>query len=534
MFEKKVLDAVTKLSGMTEEELLHPKKGYINNLSEVTKTLMLAVSKGERITIVGDYDVDGICATAILCTALQSRHADVKVILPRRFSDGYGLNINMIDRISSGLIITVDNGIAAAEAIKKAKDKGLAVIVTDHHLPPTNDDGENILPPADIIIDPHLPGTATFEDYSGAGVAMKIANLLDAKDASLFLALATVAVVADSVPLKGENRWIVQEGLKILNGGGKTTMGLMALCQWAGEVITEKVIGFKIAPAINAPGRIYDDGAMEAFELIMCNNKDAFSKVEHITMINTARKELKEKGIEEAKTLIPEDFKKPLVLYIPKMHEGIVGIIAGQIAEEYKTPCLVFTDTKTEGILKGSCRTYGGVHLKNLMDKERELFERYGGHAGAAGASIKLENLDKLRAALERDCPEVKDEEREFDLEVSESDCQAVYNEIVKYAPYGQCCPEPIVKVANFSPVFRGSEKYKVMNEKHTKFFGQYFDAVWFYHGNEEAEGIKLCSICGFLSENVFRGEATLQFEVEKLEPKTPKRRNGLHSFLGR
>ena len=269
---KTIKDVVLANTGMTEDELLIPKEHYhIDRLDEAAEIIKATAKTDTPISVVADYDADGICAAAVMWMLLRELGVKPKIRIPRRFSEGYGLSENIIDELEPGLLITVDNGIVAHAAIQKAKEKGFYVIVTDHHL----SDGIS-LPNADVIIDPNaIPGSADFNGYCGAGIAYKLAVEILGKDHPLvpvLLSFAAIATVADVMPLIHENRFIVKDGLESMTGKGRT-IGLLALLERCGfeSYITAKDIGFKIAPVLNAPGRLEDDGAMKSLRQLVFN-----------------------------------------------------------------------------------------------------------------------------------------------------------------------------------------------------------------------------------------------------------------------
>lgn len=523
-----VKDAVLELSGIPEEEYHVTQIYKLKRAHAVCDRLQTAISEGEEITIVGDYDADGICASVIFYLAIAELGdaSKVKVRLPKRFSEGYGLSEAIIDEIDTGLLITVDNGIVAVDAVKKAKEKGLSVVLTDHHL--LREDG--VLPPADIIVNPSAIGEADYLHYCGAGLAYKICELLPLSDSTKkkMLSLACIATVADIVPLTGDNRQIVKEGLKTLVDPSGTTTGLKALLQVCklGENLTEKDIGFKIGPCINAAGRMSDDGASFAFEVLsfIGNEDKAYKLAVTLNDINTERKTTKEMGLIEIEDFIEKNrlFDEcPICVYKPGLHEGIVGIYAGNIAEKYCKPCIVLTDAEEEGVIKGSARTHGGIHLKDLLDSVGHLLENHGGHAEAAGLSLKLSNLQVFREAINRVCPIPEEGSHFYDLAIEESQIEGCLHELSAYAPYGHAAPEVIFKISNFTPLPQGSAVYRVIGNGHLKFKGEHANALWFYGADDYASSgrAKQFHIYGYLSYNHFAGVTSPQIEVIDIQP---------------
>ena len=406
MFKKKdnctsIQEIVERNTGMKIEKFLESQKNpYIKNLKEAVALLLQ--HKQEPIHIIGDFDVDGISATLIMIYGLFMAGLSFQYRLPHRFSEGYGLSEKIIDEIQSGVVITVDNGISAHKAIKKAKEKGLTVIVTDHHQAVTQED-EILLPEADIIVNPSIEEESEFHSLCGAGIAYYFVKQLLGKDVIELLVMAAIATVADVVPLIGPNRALVKQGIEALNQGYGVP-GLLSLLQVMNkEIINEDDFGFCIGPILNATGRLLDNGSEKTLSFLLMSSTNP--KLEEVTQkfidMNGCRKMITKKAIQQAE----EDYKgdRPIVIYNPNLGEGIIGLVAGQFSEKYQCPVICFTKTK-HGFLKGSGRSIPEIHLKNTLDKMQNLIVSYGGHAGAAGLSIKEENLDEFIKAFTQAC----------------------------------------------------------------------------------------------------------------------------------
>ena len=380
---RQIVEAHTHMSA---EEFLHPQKDpYLHGLKEAVQFVKLKLRHKVPVHIVGDYDVDGEMSTAILELALETFGGyPVHVRLPRRFSEGYGLSMKIIDEISDGLIITVDNGIAALEQVKAAKAKGLSVVVIDHHLPVRNPDTEEIiLPEADYVIDPKAIEGSMFSEYCGAGLAYRFAKALLTEEHPIMnnlLVFASIATVTDMVPLIGDNRTIVKEGLEHINQRD-VTFGLQILLDRLKlNHVTEEDYGFLIGPVMNASGRMLDDGPIDVVNMVTSladpANPEFIRKTMYLQDLadelverNEKRKEAVEKDLIEAENIIREKTlmnNNPLIVYSPNFWEGTIGILAGKLAEKYQVPCLVFTKSSAKGIAKGSGRTYGNIHLRNI------------------------------------------------------------------------------------------------------------------------------------------------------------------------
>ena len=398
-----------------------------------------AVQAGKYIRIMGDYDVDGVTSTYILYSGLTRLGAKCDKFIPHRITDGYGLHEPAIrDAYEAGVqvILTCDNGIAAANEIKLAKELGMTVVVTDHHeVPyevmdtccsdedvkseeeqyevPYNDDEAGtrhyIIPDADAVIDPkRTEDDGVFKEICGAVVAWKFIGCLYKKFGkeqefknSDFLEIASLGTVCDVMELQHDNRAIVKEGLKKMQN--TSNIGLQALLEVLGlkdKPLKSYDYGFKIGPCINAEGRL--DTANEAFDLLVeTDYQKALEKAAQMRDLNVERQELTKQGMEEAFKIIDAEMQddKVLVVYLPEVHESIAGIIAGKVRERYCKPAFVLT--KGDGdFLKGSGRSIEAYSMFEKMSEVKDLMLGFGGHPLAAGLSLKEENLEKFRQEL--------------------------------------------------------------------------------------------------------------------------------------
>lgn len=525
-----VLETVMQLSGMTEQELVSPlpcSPQNIQNLSKAAERIKSAIAAKEPISIMGDYDCDGVTAGSILYFLLRELGATPTVRFPKRMSEGYGLSVKAVDEFQApGLLITVDNGIAANEAIQHAKDRGLDVIILDHHLP------GDILPPADIIVDPHIePEKNGYVEYCGAGLSFKLSQLF-LKNQDLLktiTALAAIGTIADGVSLTGDNRYIVMHGLPLLKAHD-VCCGLNALTKTA-EIYAfdEGDIGFKIGPMINAAGRMYDDGANIAFQAITAESKFAAEQAcEVLVKCNDERKEKTSEAVERAEQQIADSClygMVPLVVYVPDILEGIVGIVTGRIAEKYKTPTFVLTDSDTPGVIKGSGRSYGSINLMDFVDAARPVLVTGGGHAAAAGISCKLNDYSDMVNLMQDAAPDmdlVDTDTLEYDMKVPANAVASTFLEVAKYAPYGTDCPKPVFLVENIilSPRAGATCKYMGKNAEHVKLHAKGFSAIAFGKSEEYRNmGCPSClDIVGNISQNVFRYASEYQVEVSDFQ----------------
>lgn len=367
-----------------------------------------------KIRIIGDYDIDGICSIYIIYKGLMAAGADVDYVVPHRINDGYGINEHLIDNaINEGIdtIITCDNGIAAYNQVKYAKENGLTVIVTDHHDVPfdeVNGVKEYRVPPADAVVNPKQEDCQyPFKLLCGAGVAYKLISLiyerlrLDTKDMEEYREFMAIATVGDIVDLIDENRVVVKYGLKHIAHTVNT--GLKALVEECGvdiNNISSYHIGFVIGPCLNASGRL--DTARKAIELMLCKNtEEAHNMARELITLNTERKQMTEDETAKAIELVEKNDMlkdKVLVIYLPDCHESIAGIIAGRIKERYYRPTFVITNAE-EGA-KGSGRSIEGYNMYEEINKCKNVLTKYGGHPMAAGLSLETADIDVFRKML--------------------------------------------------------------------------------------------------------------------------------------
>lgn len=375
-----------------------------------------AVQAGKHIRIMGDYDVDGVTSTYVLYSGLTRLGAKCDKFIPHRITDGYGLHEPAIrDAYDAGVqvILTCDNGIAAANEIRLAKELGITVVVTDHHeVPYTADESGTrhyIIPEANAVIDPKRPeDDGVFKEICGAVVAWKFMWCLYRKFGkeqefknSDFLEVASLGTVCDVMELQHDNRAIVKEGLKKMQN--TSNIGLQALLEVLGlkdKALTSYDYGFKIGPCINAEGRL--DTANEAFDMLVeTDYQKALEKATQMRELNVERQNLTKEGMDAAFKIIDAKMQddKVLVVYLPEVHESIAGIIAGKVREKYCKPAFVLT--KGDGdFLKGSGRSIEAYSMYEKLVEVKDLMLGFGGHTMAAGLSLKEENLEKFRQEL--------------------------------------------------------------------------------------------------------------------------------------
>lgn len=472
----------------------------LNDMDKAIEIIIDTIQEGEAIRIFGDYDQDGIASVMTLLDGFLFYYDNITYDIPQRVEEGYGISSKMSDKaIADGvkLVITCDNGITGFDEIKRLKEAGIRVIVTDHHQISKKGEGdwvEQVLPDADAVINPHrLDSSYPFSDLCGAGVAFKLISALYQKlDGDLdylysLLEYVAMGTVCDIVSLTDENRIFVIEGLKRLNHTDK--LAIKILLEEAGwnKEITEYTLGFILGPLMNATGRL--STAKLAIELLTEEDIDKIHDLaKQLVELNNHRKVLTEEGLKRADKEIVEqgyDKDKVIVVYEPSIDESICGIVAGRIKEKYYRPTLVLTDAKEEGIIKGSGRSIEAYNIyKEILPTAKKL-ESFGGHPMACGLSMKKEILDKFRKYLNTNA-KLKEsdliEDINIDASINISKLTLEFAEKLKdLGPFGKDNPKPIfaskgVDIANISMI--GKDKNTMKLRLHSQ--GQYIDAIKF------------------------------------------------------
>lgn len=439
----------------------------LKDMDVACEILMRKIKEQKRIRIVGDYDVDGVMATYILYTGLSKCNAIVDYEIPERIRDGYGINISIIDAAhADGIdtIITCDNGIAAIDQIKHAKDLGMTVIVTDHHdIGFKEVEGERIyvLPEADAVVNPkRMDCEYPFEGICGGVVAYKVIEQLYQEcgiakaEMEPLLEFAAIATVCDVMDLVEENRDIVRFGLENMNH--TTNIGLRALIEETGigdKRISVYHLGFVIGPCINASGRL--ESAKMSLALFLCNDKNkATMMAKELKELNDERKAMTLEGLEQAVELLESEQKqldKVLIVYLPNCHESLAGIIAGRIKERYQRPTIVLTKAH-EGV-KGSARSIEAYNMFEELNKCKDILTKFGGHPMAAGLSLAEEDIELLRERLNANTTLTEEDmvpkvSIDMVLPLTQINYHLIH-EISKLEPYGKGNTKPLFAIRN-------------------------------------------------------------------------------------
>jgi len=529
-----------KLMDLHEPDLLP-------GVAEGADVVVQAVSDKRRITIYGDYDVDGVTSTSILWRCLQLLGSTVDYYIPHRLEEGYGLNCDAIRQLHeedpNRLIITVDCGITSVKEAELAKELGLDLIITDHHHLAES------LPAARVLVHPRLPGSPyPFGDLCGAGVAFKLAwaicqRMGDGKKASprmrefllSAMGLAAIGTVADVVPLVGENRIIVRYGLASL--AERSSLGMKALMKVCsieeGKALQSEDIGFAIAPRINAAGRLSQ--ARLAVELLTTDDTErAVALADYLQQLNKDRQKLERKILKQAKEMVAEnpdwESAPALVLASPEWNPGVIGIVASRVAEYFERPAIMISLSRPDEVGQASCRTFAGFDLHAGLTECREHLVSYGGHKYAAGLKIDANKIDEFRIAF---CDHVgathevtkRDREVTIDAEVRLADLTwRAVKQIDELGPFGAQNPRP--KFAASKVEVLGEPRKVGEGERHLQLrlrhYGTTLKAIAFGQA-EWAEPILESggniSICFQPSINRYRGNESVEMLLVDWQP---------------
>lgn len=515
-----------------------PSPWLMKDMKKAVDILEKKIQQQAKIRIIGDYDIDGVTSTYILLKGLTRIGANVDTYIPDRVADGYGIHEHLIDRAESDkidTIVTCDNGIAACAEIQMAKEKGMTVIVTDHHdIPYREENGERrvILPPADAILNPkQYDCLYPNKNLCGAVVAFKYITALyerfdiQKKELEDYYELVAIATVGDVMDLQGENRILVKEGLRRLpNTKNKGLQELIRANNLEDSKITAYHIGFVLGPCINASGRL--DTAARSLALLNAPTKEEAAKLAgDLTALNQSRKALTEKGKEEAIQLIETTELKNdrvLVVYLPECHESLAGIIAGRLREKYHKPAFVLT--RGEKCAKGSGRSIESYSMYDELVKCADLMVQFGGHPMAAGLSIEEENIEKFREQLNQNCTLTEEDLRPkivIDVAMPISYItKELIEQISLLEPFGKGNVKPIfaqkglrVLDSNIIGKNKNVVKLKLLDPQGAIIEGIYFgEADDFMNFIREKDSI---SITYYPEINRFRGRESLQIIIQ-------------------
>jgi len=496
-----------------------PQPSTFKDMDKATERIVRAIKDKEKITIIGDYDVDGVTSTTLIKLFFEEINYPIEWIIPNRFKDGYGLSVNIIPRIlGTDLAITVDNGISAVYAAKLCKEEGIELIITDHHLLAPE------VPEAYAIIDQKQEACEfPYSEVCGAQIAWYlIASLKNALEIKInmisYMELTAIAIIADMMPLQHINRAMVEAGIQALNKSKRPA--IKAFLEHSGkEALNAEDIGFFLAPLLNSAGRMEDASYAVDF-LASTNIYDARVRLERLKDFNTLRKAT-EQDITEKAMLQASDSNEVIVVAGEHWHEGVVGIVAARVARHHEKPCIVLSQSE-EGLLKGSGRSFGDCDLFGIVDGCREHLEKFGGHSAAIGLSLQKERLEAFKIQVAKNFAsggyvnEAIDPDIVGNLHFSDISFDLT-NLIKKYEPYGQGNPTPKFISTNVE-ILQADTMGK--EGEHLRFSfaqdGVVMQGVKFKTREVFDVGQKV-DITYTVNENHFRGNVNLQLMVDKI-----------------
>lgn len=497
-----------------------PNPSSLKDIGRASKRIADAIRLKERIAIVGDYDVDGVISSVILSQFFDDLGVDYSLIIPNRFTDGYGLNPKIVQKLDVHVIITVDNGISAVEAAKICKELGIDLIITDHHTVPS------IIPDAYAIVNPKqedcdFPNC----EICGAQVAWYLVASLKEElgieyDLSQFLDLLSIAIMADMMELVGMNRVMVKKGIVELNRSKRAAFE--AIKQYFGKATLEgDDISFLIAPLINSSGRMED--ANFSYEFLKSKDVgDALKKLDYIASLNEARKD-EERVLFESTLPYVKENENIIVAWGEDWHEGIVGIVASRLSKRFKKPAIVFSIKDDKA--KGSARGIGAVDILSLIREQEEILLGFGGHKGAAGVSIDVQNLSEFKEKIIQASSRITIAELEADGDIlGEISADQIDFELLEILenqePYGQKNPKPSFLLKN---ILIKVDRLIGKEGQHLKLILQEgsnsLEALFFNYDIKAKQGERI-DILFTVSRNDYRGLVTPQLLIRQIVKK--------------
>lgn len=541
---KVVKDLLSK-RGIKDEDIEEfiskkPKLTYdpflMNNMKIGAERIIRALNEKETICVYGDYDADGVTSMALMITYLSHFDPNVRYYIPSRFSEGYGLNKEALAELKKSgidLVITVDCGSVSYDEVEYGKKIGLDFVITDHH------DISDVVADAIVISPKYIGSTYPFDGLAGCGVAFKLIQALqrlqNAPKEYLTQVLEFIAIgtVGDIMPMLDENRTLVKYGLKKINSDPSAGIKkLMELTCKEDEQVKAIDLSFKIVPYINAAGRM--GRADVAVNLLLEKNEEKAEQLAQALFENNEkRREVQDESFRRCENMIAKmDEDLPILLIqCDEVHEGIAGIVAGKLKDKHSKTVILVTRSE-DGLLKGTSRSFGGLHLHEFLDNFSDMFERFGGHSGACGFSIKQERFEEFSEEIMKKAnemrklnPEIFEESDTADMELTLDEIsEELVDELRELEPFGRCFEKPLFafKAENLeSPMRIGNAK------NHIRFLGvdelgRQLQCIKFNAAEEEMQDIergKATVVVGYSEINEWKGNRTVQFRVSQLLP---------------
>lgn len=500
----------------------------IKDMDKAAERINRAIDDFELICVFGDYDADGVTATALLYSYLEARGANAIRYIPDRIAEGYGLNVGAIEELADRgvkLIVTVDNGVSAIEEAKRAKELGISLVVTDHHKV-----GE-ILPDAEAVVDPHREDCpSAFKEMSGVGVAFKLACALEGGADDMLIEeygdLVALGTIGDVVTLRGENRTMVRRGLRLINDDPRP--GIAALMEAAGvgdKYFTASSAAFTVCPRINAAGRM--GSAHKALDLLLCDDEDTASLLaDEINAMNVQRQKTETEIFASAVAMLNENPEmlndKILVVDGEEWHQGVIGIVAARITERFGRPCVVIS--RDGEMAKGSCRSVEGFSIYDAIEAVSDCLEHFGGHTLAAGVGLRSSKINEFRKRINEYATDI-----EMPFAIQKIDCKLLPSSISLdllsslslLEPFGSGNQQPCfglfgMKIEDVSGVSDGKHIRMTVSKNGTRmgvvYFGMPEKRFPFDRGD-------IVDLAVNLDKNVYNGETRVSVIVRGIRP---------------
>ncbi len=508
----------------------------LRGMDDAIERLLVARRNKENICIYGDYDVDGITGTALLVSFLQIVGFNCRYFIPNRFDDGYGLNVEALERIitlGANLVVSVDCGIKAVDEAIFCRERGIDLIIVDHHTPAER------LPEACAVVNPLQPGCAyPYKNLAGVGVAFCLLVALRAAlrkerafeqvrepDLRDWLDLVALGTIADVVPLTGQNRIFAYQGLRQLSRNSRP--GIQALKQVAGVTgdVSCGQVGFRLAPRLNAAGRM--ESAVPGVDLLLNTSPEESLRIAaELDVANAERQSIERRIFDEAVSMVEAagDYpqRRSIVLASDCWHRGVVGIVASRLVERFYRPTILIALDDEDGTGKGSGRSIAGFHLLDAITSCSEFLEGFGGHRYAAGVSLHGDNLAAFSAAFETEAARLLSEDDlvprlDIDVEVRPEEITGeLVQELKNLEPFGAGNPEPVMLLRGMTV-----QERRIVGENHLRLRltrdGRSFNAIAFRMAAREIQGV--VDVAFYPEMNVWNGNSTLQLRVKDLRP---------------
>ncbi len=500
----------------------------IKDMDKAAERINRAIDDFELICVFGDYDADGVTATALLYSYLEARGANAIRYIPDRIAEGYGLNVGAIEELADRgvkLIVTVDNGVSAIEEAKRAKELGISLVVTDHHKV------GDTLPDAEAVVDPHREDCpSTFKEMSGVGVAFKLACALEGGADDMLIEeygdLVALGTIGDVVTLKGENRTMVRRGLRLINDDPRP--GIAALMEAAGvgdKYFTASSAAFTVCPRINAAGRM--GSAHKALDLLLCDDEDTASLLaDEINAMNIQRQKTETEIFASAVALLGENPEmlndKILVVDGEDWHQGVIGIVAARITERFGRPCVVIS--RDGEMAKGSCRSVEGFSIYDAIEAVSDCLEHFGGHTLAAGVGLRSSKINEFRKRINEYATDI-----EMPFAIQRIDCKLLPSSISLdllsslslLEPFGSGNQQPCfglfgMKIEDVSGVSDGKHIRMTVSKNGTRTGVVYFGMPEKRFPFERGDTVDLAVN---LDKNVYNGETRVSVIVRGIRP---------------